>query len=156
MPSIANCQFSHPSRTGGGGGESFSEYSVPSYAFHSTAPNSLSQHNTRPLHSQILIAKRPAHRIHEIANRLAAAVGGKLAQADGIVEFELGAGRVVEEGSGAADGVLARGRVDFLPEGPETVDLGVVQVEDGVARAGECVGQVSSYACGREKGGVGQ
>lgn len=58
-----------------------------------------------------------------------------------------GAGGVVEIGAGAADGVLPLREVAFLPLRPEPVDLGVVQEEDGIARAGEDVPHVSADAC---------
>lgn len=57
------------------------------------------------------------------------------------------AGRVVEGRSRAFDGVLSLRGVLLLPQGPEPIDLGMVQVEDRIAGAGEGVPHVSADAC---------
>lgn len=87
--------------------------------------------------------------MQEIANRTRAS-RRQFAQVDGVGQFELGAGGVVEKGAGAADGVLPLLEISLLPQRPQSVDLGVVQEEDGIARAGEGVAHVSANAWWRE------
>lgn len=93
--------------------------------------------------SYVLVAKRPARGAHQILQR-PWPLRRQAAQVDRIRQLELRARGKVEQSAGAADGILTVATVPRLPDGPNPIDLGVVQVKDGIARAGEGVGHVAA------------
>lgn len=81
----------------------------------------------------VAVAVGAGEGVHEVAEGL---VVGDEAEGDHVGELHGVAGRVVGEGGGAADDVLAAVDVEVLPDGPDTVDHAVVDEEDGVVGAG--------------------
>lgn len=76
------------------------------------------------------ITKRSSKRTHSIRLRdILKRILKHGAQAQGIRQFAVAAGRIVEEGDGAADGVFAVLEVLVLPDPPDAVYLCVVEVE---------------------------
>lgn len=81
----------------------------------------------------VAVAVGTGEGVHDVAEGL---VVGDEAEGDLVGELHGVAGRVVGEGGGAADDVLAAPDVDVLPDGPDLVDHGVVKEEDGVVGRG--------------------
>ena len=81
----------------------------------------------------VTVAVGTGEGVHDVAEGL---VVGDEAEGDLVGELHGVAGRVVGEGGGAADDVLAAPDVDVLPDGPDLVDHGVVEEEDGVVGRG--------------------
>lgn len=77
-------------------------------------------------HSFIHITKRSPPRTHHRAQRQRTP-RRKLPQINLIRQLELRAGRIIQKRARATDGVCAVFGIFVLPEGPETVDLGVMQ-----------------------------
>ena len=90
--------------------------------------------------SQVNITKRPSHRRHQIPDLSRRA--SSIPKLDLIIESAIRTRRVVQESPRSSDGVvgeLALARRQLLPNPPHAVDVGVVQVEGGITRAGEDV-----------------
>lgn len=77
----------------------------------------------------VAVAVGAGEGVHEVAEDL---VVGDEAERNGVGELHGVAGRVVGEGRGTADDVLAAPDVEVLPDGPDVVDHAVVDKEDGV------------------------
>lgn len=81
----------------------------------------------------VAVAVGAAEVVHEVAEDL---VVGDEAEGDHVGELHGVAGRVVVEGGGAVDDVLAAVDVEVLPNDPDAVDHAVVEEEDRVVGAG--------------------
>jgi hypothetical protein len=89
----------------------------------------LRSHQTQPAkppHLLVTVAVRPSKRIHQVTKHRAL---GNKAERQGVLERH---GVAAIEVVGAVDLVLAGLAVHVLPDGPDAVDHGVVDVEDGV------------------------
>ena len=90
--------------------------------------------------SQVNVTKRPSHRRHQIPDLSRRA--SSIPKLDLIIESAIRTRRVVQESPRSSDGVvgeLALARRQLLPNPPHAVDVGVMEVESRVARAGEDV-----------------
>lgn len=81
----------------------------------------------------VTVAVGTAEGVHDVTEGL---VVGDEAEGDLVGELHRVAGRVVGEGGGTADDVLAAPDVNVLPDSPDLVDHGVVKEEDRVVGGG--------------------
>lgn len=81
----------------------------------------------------VTVAVRASEGVHDVTEGL---VVRNEAEGNLVVELHGVAGRVVGEGGGAADDVLAAPDVKVLPDSPDLVNHGVVKEEDGVVGRG--------------------
>lgn len=93
----------------------------------------------------IIITKGAADGTHELGIRLWAP-GRQQAQIDRIRNLKLRARRVILRRTRAGHGVLPVAGILTLPDGPQTIDLGVVQEKYGIAGAGEGIAHVTPGA----------
>ena len=77
----------------------------------------------------VAVAELAAESVHQVAEDLVLA--GE-AERDAVGQLHDRAGRAVVQGGGAVDGVLAGLGIESLPDGPNAVDLSVVEEEHGV------------------------
>ena len=90
------------------------------------------------MHLQVHVTERTANSRQQVPNRL----GGSrsIPKLDLIIERAVSTGRHIEESLCSGDGFareLALVRREHLPDPPDTIDHGVVEVECRIARAGE-------------------
>lgn len=108
------------------------------------------QNAAKAIKLHIFITKWSLFRIEDISNR-ARSVWRQIPQIDGIRELEDGTGWGSNDIAGATDGVLARRWVFGLPDSPQAIDLGVVQVEKGVSGATVEIAQVAADNCATQE-----
>ena len=90
------------------------------------------QLSTPNLHSQVDIAERTINSAHSIPHSLGRD-GARVAHIKHIIKGNSARRGLVEQGAGTRDGVEAVEGVQVLPDPPDAINHGVVQVEGWVA-----------------------